>query len=116
VPYVRGVRLAWSTKLDVPAYEPANETLKLPAATRQAVLAVAVAGLPEGAAIHVEWYFGEERVFTDALESRDDGDHYFALVKREGRGLLALPAGRYRADLLDGTTLIKSVRFEVLGQ
>jgi hypothetical protein len=116
VPYIRGVRLAWSRAAEVPAYEPENETLKLPAGARQAVLAVAVADLPADARLHVEWYFGDERVFGDALASHDDGDHYFALVKREGRDLVGLPAGRYRAELLDGSVLIKTVRFEVLAQ
>jgi hypothetical protein len=115
VPYVRGVRLSWSTDDAVPSYDPANETLKLPAETKQAVLAVAVAALPDDADLRVDWYFGDERVFADSLQSRDDGDHYFALVKREGRRLLPLPKGRYHAEVLDGTKLIKTVRFEVAG-
>jgi hypothetical protein len=115
VPYVRGVRLSWSTGDAVPSYEPANETLKLPADTKQAVLAVAVVALPNGADLHVDWYYGDQRVFADALQSRDDGDHYFALVKREGRRLLPLPKGLYHADVLDGSKLIKTVRFEVMG-
>jgi len=115
VPYVRGVRLSWSTDDAVPSYEPANETLKLPADTKQAVLAVAVAALPDDADVRVDWYFGDQRVFADALQSRDDGDHYFALVKREGRRLLPLPKGQYHAEVLDGSKLIKTVRFEVAG-
>jgi hypothetical protein len=113
VPYVRAVRLAWSAGTDVPSFEPDNQTLKLPPESRQAVLAVSVADLPDGADIRVDWYYGDERVFADALQSRDDGDHFFALVKRDGRRLVALPKGQYRADVSDGSKLIKTVRFEV---
>jgi hypothetical protein len=115
VPYVRGVRLAWSTANDVPSFEPGNETLKLPPETRQAVLAVAIADLPDRSDIRVDWYLGDEKVFSDTLQSRDNGDHYFALVKREGRRLAPLPKGQYRADVSDGTTLVKTVHFEVTG-
>ena len=113
VPYIRAVRLAWSASQDVPSYEPQNETLKLPDSARQAVLLVAVSRMPDDADIHVEWFYGAERVFVDALQSREDGEHYFALVKREGRRLEALPKGEYRAEVRTGQTLVKTVRFEV---
>ncbi len=113
VPYVRAVRLAWSSANEVPSYEPQNETLKLPAETKQAVVAVVVKDLPPEADLRVDWYFGDEKVFSDTLGSRDDGDHYFALVKRLARGLATLPPGSYRADVFDRSTLVKSVRFEI---
>lgn len=115
VPYVRGVRLSWSKADDVPSYEPSNETLKVPADARQAVLAVAVANLPEDARLRVDWFYGDDPVFADDMRSTDDGDHYFALVKREGKTLKPLPPGKYRAELLDGAKSIKTLKFEVLG-
>jgi hypothetical protein len=113
VPFVHAVRLAWSTSDDVPSFEPEHETLRLPSTARQAVLLVGVAEMPDDAKIRVEWYVGNARVFTDALQSREDGEHYFALVKREGGRLEALPKGEYRADVRTADTLVKSVRFEV---
>jgi hypothetical protein len=113
VPYVRAVRLSWSSAAEVPSFEPENQTLKLPADTRQAVVAVAVVALPDASDIRVEWFYGDDRVFADAIQSRDDGDHYFALVKREGKKLAALPKGQYRAEVLDGAKVIKTIRFEV---
>jgi hypothetical protein len=115
VPYVHAIRLAWSRSEDVPSYEPDNQTLRLPADSLQAVLLVAVEALPETAALRVDWYFGDQLVFTDSLSSRDDGDHFFSLVKREGRRLAALPRGQYRAEVLDGPTVLKTIRFEVAG-
>lgn len=115
VPYIRAIRLSWSNSENVPAFEPDNQTLELPADVRQAVLLVSVFELPPDADVHVDWYFGKGKVFSDGLESRDDGDHYFALVKRDGRRLDPLPKGEYRAELYNGSTLIKSIQFKVQG-
>jgi hypothetical protein len=113
VPYIHAIRLAWSPSGDVPSYEPRNETLRLPFGALQAVLLVAVSRVPESAAIRVEWFFGESRAFADELGSREDGDHYFALVKRDGKRLVPLPRGSDRADVYDGARLVKTIRFEV---
>ncbi len=115
VPYVRAVRLSWSTADVVPSYEPGNETLKLPGDARQAVLVVVLNQIPKDVDVRVDWFYGDGLVFNDSLESRDDGDHYFALIKREGRALEPLPKGGYRALVYAGDKLIKTVRFEVLG-
>jgi hypothetical protein len=112
-PHVRSVRLSWSAAAEVPSFEPDNQTLRLPPETRQAVLAVTVVGLPADADLRVDWYYGEDRVFADAIGSREDGDHFFALVKRDGRRLVELPKGRYRAEVTDGGRPVKTVRFEV---
>lgn len=115
VPYVRSVKLAWSTSERVPTYEVANQTLVLPAEARQAVLHLVIADLPSGADVRVDWYRGSELVFSDALAERDDGDHFFALVKRSGKQLERLPSGEYRAVVHDGATEIKTVRFQIDG-
>lgn len=115
VPYVRAIRLAWSSSPDVPSFEPANQTLHLPEGSLQAVLLVTVADLPEEATVRVDWYYGDRAVFADELRSRENGDHYFALIKEAGRRLAPLPGGGYRADVSDGSRVIKSVRFEVAG-
>ena len=115
VPYVRAIRLAWSKSQGVPSYESDNQTLRVPADALQVVLLVAVEDLPKSADLRVDWYYGDQLVFTDSLSSRDDGDHFFALVKRDGRRLAALPRGQYRAEVLDGPTALKTIRFEVAG-
>lgn len=113
VPYVHSVKLAWSTSDRVPTFEAANQTLELPAETRQAVLQIAIDDLPTGADVRVDWYRGSELVFSDALAEHGDGDHYFALVRRTGKQLDRLPPGEYRAVVHDGTTEIKTVRFQI---
>jgi len=115
VPYVRSVKLAWSSSERVPTYEIENQTLRLPAETRQAVLEVSIVELPSGADVRVDWYHGDKLVFSDALSENFDGDHYFALVKRDGGTLERLPAGEYRAVVHDGETEIKTVQFQVGG-
>ena len=71
VPYVRGVRLSWSTDDAVPSYDPANETLKLPAETKfDALWAVdangrVIAGV--GFEHTEEWELGGYAVVADAL-------------------------------------------------
>lgn len=114
VPYIRSIQLAWTKSEIVPTYEPDNQTLKVPSGARQAVLLVDVVDLPDASRIRVEWFFGKAQVFSDSLSSRDDGDHYFALVMRDGKRIEPLPAGEYHADVLDGQRLIKSVRFQVV--
>ena len=113
VPYVRAVKLAWSSSDRVPTYEAGNQTLKLPAETRQAVLQIAIVDLPSGADVRVDWYHEAELVFSDALAEHQDGDHFFALVKRNGKQLERLPPGEYRAVVHDGTTEIKTVHFQI---
>lgn len=116
VPYIRAIQLSWTNSEVVPTYEPQNQTLKIPAGARQAVLLVTVIDLPESSRIRVEWYFGATRAFSDTLASTDDGDHYFSLVMRDGKRVDPLPAGEYRADVFDGQRLIKSVHFQVVVQ
>lgn len=113
VPYVRSVKLAWSESDRVPTYEAENQTLKLPAVTRQAVLQIAIVDLPSGADLRVDWYHGSELVFSDALSEPNDGDHFFALIRRTGKELERLPAGEYRAVVHDGSTEIKTVQFQI---
>lgn len=113
VPYVRGIKLAWSSSERVPTYEAENQTLRLPSDTRQAVLQISIVDLPSGADLRVDWYHGAELVFSDALADNDDGDHFFALVKRNGKVLERLPPGEYRAVVHDGATEIKTVQFQI---
>ncbi|MBK6428436.1 MAG: hypothetical protein IPF82_20285 [Blastocatellia bacterium] len=112
-PYVRSIKLAWSASERVPTYEVQNQTLRLPAETRQAVLQVAITDLPSGTDLRVDWYHGEKLVFSDALTEHEDGDHFFALVKRNGSQLEKLPPGEYRAVVHDGASEIKVVRFQI---
>lgn len=113
VPYVRSVKLAWSSSDRVPTFEAANQTLELPAEARQAVLQIAIEDLPSGADVRVDWYRGSELVFSDALAELGDGDHYFALIRKTGKQLEKLPPGDYRAVVHDGPTEIKTVRFQI---
>jgi hypothetical protein len=113
VPYVRSVKLAWSDSERVPTFAAENQTLRLPAKARQAVLQIAIVEMPSGADVRVDWYRGSELIFSDALARHDDGVHYFALVKRTGKQLDRLPTGEYRAVVRDGATEIKTVRFQI---
>jgi hypothetical protein len=115
VPYVRAIRLAWTDSTEVPSFDAENESLHFPDRARQAVLLVNVGEVPDDTSIRVEWYYNDSIAFTDELASRDEGDHFFALIKEEARGLAPLPRGAYRSDVLDGTRLIKSIRFSVSG-
>lgn len=115
VPYIHAIRLAWTAANEVPSFEERNQTLQFPREARQAVLLVAVDALPEEAEVRVEWFHNGRRVFVDYLASREDGNHFFALIKEEGRRLEPLPPGAYRADVYDGSRAIKSIRFEVSG-
>jgi len=112
-PYVKSVRLAWSDAERVPTYEESRQTLRIPSTARQAVLQIAISDLPPNADLRVDWYLGNELVFSDALAKAEDGNHYFALVMKEGTRLDPLPRGSYRAVVRDGTVEIKTVRFEV---
>jgi hypothetical protein len=113
VPYVRAFRLGWTQAAEVPSWEPENQTRRLPEGALQAVLLVEVASLPRDARLQVLWYYGEELAHADALDGREDGEHLFALVKREGGHLVPLPRGPYRVEVRNGPALIKSIPFEV---
>jgi hypothetical protein len=116
VPYLRSLRLAWSGASEVPTWEPVNQTRELPGAARQAVLAIDVRDLPEKADVRVLWYFEttpDEPIYTDKLESAENGEHYFALCLRDAGVLAPLPKGAYRVELRNGAALIKAIPFEV---
>jgi hypothetical protein len=116
VPYLRSLRLGWSSSTEVPTWEPVNQTRELPVEAKQAVLAIDVRDLPPKTEIHVLWYFKDttgEPIYTDQLESVEDGEHYFALCLREKGTLAPLPQGDYRVELRNGATIVKSIPFEV---
>jgi hypothetical protein len=115
VPYIRAFRLAWTRSTDVPTWEPDNQTRRLPTGALQAVLLVDVTSLPREARLRVLWYYADALAFTDALAGRDDGEHLFSLVKREGGRLAPLPAGAYRVEVHDGASLLRSIPFEIEG-
>ena len=113
VPYIRAIKLAWTSEKEVPSYEDRNETREIPSAALQAVLRVDFKSLPEDSHIRVEWYFGDSLAFRDEKRDRSEGPHDFALTHVENGKLMPLPAGVYRADLFNGTELLKTVPFEV---
>jgi len=116
IPYVRSLRVAWSASTEVPTWEPVNQERSMPAKALQAVLSVDIRSLPKDADIRVLWYFADapnEPIYTDRLESTEDGEHYFALCLREKGALVPLPKGDYQVELRNGATLLKSIPFEV---
>lgn len=113
VEYVRGIRLSWTESREVPTFEPDNQTLRIPSGALQAVLMITVQKVPDHAHLRVDWYYKKSLVYSDTLASTEDGEHFFALVQRESDRLVSLPAGDYRADVFNGSQLLKSVRFEV---
>ena len=115
VPFIRAFRLAWTRSADVPTWEPDNQTRRMPGDVLQAVLLVDVAGMPRDARLRVLWYYGDALAFTDVLAGRDDGEHLFSLVKREGGRMIPLPHGGYRAEVYDGGSMIKSIPFDIGG-
>ena len=107
VPYVRGVRLSWSTEDAVPSYESDNETLKLPGSTKQAVLAVAVANLPDGADID------EQRGKIHCTVRSTVGDHQFCRPERQQR---LDHAARRAPGTQDQNPLVGDFEAQVLSQ